>query len=98
MADFLGLPHDSDLQRCDHLALVTLHFPATNRPISSVVDAASVPMDSRRLNNMPAPTRLNCGRALRAGVITLEWLPGDRTRNHGGDDDLATRIRLMITR
>ena len=37
-------------------------------------------------------------RALRASVIVLEWQRGDRTYNHGGDEDLAARIRAMSTR
>ena len=37
-------------------------------------------------------------RALRAGVIVLEWQRGDRIYNHGGDDDLAARIHAMRTR
>ena len=119
IADQLDLPHDSRLQRCDHLALITLQWPATEPIRFLVVGEASVQMDGRRLDkvlrhvqDLQAHTDypvLPClyahhysddlrTRALRAGVIVLEWQRGDRTYNHGGDDDLAARIHAMRTR
>ena len=119
IADQLGLPHDSRLQRCDHLALITLQWPAAEPIRFLVVGEASVQMDGRRLDkvlrhvqDLQAHTDYPvlpclythhyaddlCMRALRAGVIVLEWQRGDRTYNHGGDEDLAARIRAMSPR
>lgn len=118
-ANQLDLPHDSRLQRCDHLALIALQQPAAEPIRFLVVGEASVQMDGRRLDkalrhvqDLQAHTDypvLPClyahhysddlrTRALRAGVIVLEWQRGDRTYNHGGDEDLAARIRAMSPR
>lgn len=119
IADQLDLPHDSLLQRCDHLALITWQRPAAEPIRFLVVGEASVQMDGRRLDKVLRHVQdlqthtdypvLPClyahhysddlrTRALRAGVIVLEWQRGDRTHNHGGDEDLAARIRAMRTR
>ncbi len=119
IADPLDLPHDSLLQRCDHLALITLRLPAAEPIRFLVVGETSVQMDGRRLDKVlrhvqDLQAHTDCPvlpclyahhysddlrtRALSAGVIVLEWQRGDRTYNHGGDEDLAARIHAMRTR
>ena len=51
-ADFLGIPHDSALQRCDLLALVTLTLTPDEPVAFLVVGEARVRMNGRRLTKV----------------------------------------------
>ena len=52
IANFLGIPHDSALQRCDHLALVTLKLTPDEPVAFLVVGEARVRMNGRRLTKV----------------------------------------------
>lgn len=115
-ADFLGLPRDSLLQRCDHLSRVALDFPDGKTIQFLIVGEASVTMDSGRIakalqhvqaiQDHTAYPVLPCvcardfsnallERALRAGMVPLEWVRGGSTRCRVNEAELEARTRAM---